>query len=360
MSSSIGSGIFKKQAAEVPHLAKGAHGMTGEIANVRRDLARVFTPLLAVAVEEYDGPPPAQATAIMAVTASSTTAQMYSYGQLTGSIGSGVISPPRNLEYVIAGTTATDAPPSFTAVGADAQGNTLTETVSGTNAGAATYVGTKCFAKVFSISPAAGLATDATFSVGTGAIIGLAQTPKIRAGSALPLVRREIVDGAVVTTGALTLPATNPPFGAYTPATAPAASAAPVVTGTADITAGALYGSGGTLAGGGTGLTVILNVNGAGALTLTFDGTGAGNDATEAAMLAAIVAKWPAITAVQGGSGANKLVLTTLTQSVEATITVGSGTANTALGLTAATTTGTGHSYAIEYEFDASLQKDAP
>ncbi len=113
------------------------------------------------------------------------------------------------------------------------------------------------------------------------------------------------------------------------------------ITGTADITAGALYGVGGTLAGGGTGLTLILNIDGAGAQTLTFDGTGAGNDASEAAMLAAIHTKWPTITATQGGGGGNKLVLTDSTLGTGGSIVVGAGTANTALGLTPTTHTGT-------------------
>ena len=138
-----------------------------------------------------------------------------------------------------------------------------------------------------------------------------------------------------------------------------------VVTGTADVPAGALYGSGGTLAGGGTGLTLILNVNGAGAVTMTFDGTGVTNDATEAAMLAAIRTTWPALTVSVGGSGGNKLVLTDgFGVSPVPSIVVGSGTANTALGLTAATTTqastaGTGHSFAVVYEVDGTQLPNA-
>jgi hypothetical protein len=110
---------------------------------------------------------------------------------------------------------------------------------------------------------------------------------------------------------------------------------AAAVTGSADITAGSLYGGGGSL----NGETIILNVNGAGPLTLTLSGTG--NAASEAALLAAIEAEWPGITAVQGGGGGNKLVLTDLTAGTSGTITVGSGTANTNLGLTPGTSTGT-------------------
>jgi hypothetical protein len=357
MSGTSGSGLFSKMMARLAHLLPG-HGLPGEVLDVRNDVAATLKFLKATTIEEYLAPPAALPVAIMAVTATSLTA--VSYTRLTG-VTSATISPPRNTTVTTAGTTPTHAPASFTIIGLDAQGNKLSETISGTNGGAATYSGVKCFAQITGVTAPAGTGVDATFSIGTGIVIGLSQTPKLRAGLALPLIAREIVDGAVVTTGALTLPATNPPFGAYTPATAPTTAGPAVVDGTADITAAGLYGVGGTLAGGGTGLTLILNVNGGGALTLTFDGTGATNDASEAAMLAAIQAEWPALTAVQGGSGGNKLVLTTTTSDFEfASIVVGSGTANTALGLTPGTFHGGGHLYAIDYEYDATLQKEVP
>lgn len=223
MSGSSGSGLFKKQAANVTHLSQGSHGMTGEIADMRRDIAKTVGPLVAITIEEYTNPPAAAPTAIMLAHASATSKQSFSLAGLNGSVGGGVISPPRNIEVTTAGATPTDAPTSVTVNGLDAQGRVLTETIPGTAGGAATYAGTKCFAKVTSIDAAAGAGTGATFSVGTGAVIGLSQTPKLRAGQAVGLVRQEIVDGALVSpvTGVLTTPATNAPFGAYTPATPP-------------------------------------------------------------------------------------------------------------------------------------------
>lgn len=99
--------------------------------------------------------------------------------------------------------------------------------------------------------------------------------------------------------------------------------------GTTDSTAGALYGIGGTL----DGLTLILNVNNAGPLTLTLNG--ATNTATAAALRAAIGVKWTALTATVGGAGGVKLVLT---GTATGTIVVGTGTANAALGFTSSTT----------------------
>ena len=345
----LGSGLWGTETPTHPHLIVGPGGIAKEVRDVRLDLNATLSPLLAVTVEEYDGASPALPTAIMPVTATSLAALNYAYAALTGSIGDGAIVPPRNIEVVTAGTTPVHAPASFTITGLDAHGRTLTETITGTNGGAATYTGVKCFAKVTSVSAPAGTGVDATFSVGTGAIIGLSQTPLLRTGQSLPLVRRELVDGAVVTTGVLTLPTTNPPFGAYTPATAPIASTAAVVTGTASISSALLYGPAGTL----NGLTVILTVNGVVA-TLTL--AGAGNAVTLASFLSTLAKTWPGASFTVNASG--HLVITDLSAGSTFSIIVGAGTANTLLGLTAATTAGTGHSYAIEYEFNAGLLPD--
>lgn len=103
-----------------------------------------------------------------------------------------------------------------------------------------------------------------------------------------------------------------------------------VATGTADATAAGLYGGSSSL----DTLTLILNVDGQGASTLTL--AKATNVATQAAFLAAIKAKteWAGVDAKIGGPNGNQLLITAKTSLV-----VGAGTANTALGLTAATVT---------------------
>ena len=357
---SVGSGLWSKQTPTKKHLIDGPGGIAKEVQDVRLDLAAVLQPLVGVAIEEYVDPPAAVATAIMLVTPSQVGTIKYQYAGLTGTVGSGVISPPRNIEVVTAGSTATQAPTSVTVVGFDVQGNALTETITGTAAGAGTYVGVKCFAKVTQVTFTGGTGTGATVSVGTGSVIGLSYMPRTRAGMAVTagsgaMIRREVFDAALVTNGALTAAATNPPFGAYTPGTAPTTLAAAVVTGSTDITSSALYGSGGTLAGGGTGLTLILTVNGTLA-TMTFDGTGGTNAASEAAMLAAIDVAFPGLLAT---AVSTHLTLTDRLAGYLNTIIVGAGTANTALGLTAATTHGAGHQYAIEYEVDGTQLPDA-
>lgn len=109
-----------------------------------------------------------------------------------------------------------------------------------------------------------------------------------------------------------------------------------VVTGTTDVTAGALYGGGGTL----NGLTLKLNVNSGGLQTLNLNGNT--NAANQAALLAAIIALWPALAATVGGPSSNKLVLTDSVYGPPGTIVIdGTSTALLALGLSAGTTPGT-------------------
>jgi len=258
--------------------------------------------------------------------------------------------PARNIEVVVAGGTATQMAPSVTITGFDAQGNALSETITGTNAGAGTYQTISCFAQVESVSLPAGSGTGATFSVGTGAVIGLSFLPKLRCGQSVPLVRNEIVDGVLIgppATGVISTPQAHPPYGSYTPATAPTSSSAAVVTGTANLNTAALYGGNG---GAGTlnGLTLMLTVNTV-AKTLTLNAQT--NAFSLAALLQAINVAWPGLTATVNSSG--YLVLTNKNKGSVFTIAVfGAGTANTLLGLSAGTTAGTGHSYSIEYEID--------
>jgi hypothetical protein len=109
------------------------------------------------------------------------------------------------------------------------------------------------------------------------------------------------------------------------------------VTGSANISSGGLYGTGGSL----NGETIILTVNGVGPTTLTLSGTS--SSANETNLLAAINTTFPGLTATVNGS--NFLVLTDNTPGSTGVIIVGAGTANTNLGLTGGTTTGVNASF---------------
>jgi hypothetical protein len=358
---SVGSGLWSTQAAIFPHLVVGQGGISGEVYAVRKDLCIVLTPLKATTVEEYDTPVPAVPAAIMAAgTLSSTSAETFLPAAFTGSLGAPwKISPPRNTEVVVSGSgTPGNMGATVTINGLDAWGRQLSEVITGTSGGAATYSGVKCFAQITSIVVAAGSGALAQFSVGTGIVIGLSNYPKLRAAQALPLIGKEIYDGNLVTNGVLTLPATNPPFGAYTPNTAPATVAAAVATGTVNLNAGGTYGATGTLSDSGANdLILKITVNGVvGQLTLN----GGTNVASQAAFIAAIEAEWPALTASVNGSGF--LVLTDKLAGAAYSIVFPSDSTNTAYavvglgGTGGATDAGTGHYYAIDYEMDGTKQ----
>ena len=344
---SNGSGLFSNQAATLQHLLL-AGGLSREIADVRNDVSVTLAPLVGVAIEEYDYPSVALPSAIMLPVATVLTAHTYQGPALNGAIGSGAISPPRNITGTKGGTVA-HAPATMKVVGQDAMGNTLVETITlGTP-------GSKCFARVSYVTTPAATGTDATIEIGTGLIIGLSNMPKLRAGQTTPLIRREIVDGSVVTNGTLSTTTTNPPFGAYTPNASVAAQAPASSVGNVDVTAAALYGNGGTL----DGTKLVLTVNGVGPTTLTFNK--ATNAASETAMLAAITTLWPSLTtAVAATTGF--LTLATVLKDQAAVLVVGTGAPSDAaaiLGLTAATTHGGGHLYCIEYELDGTVTPSA-
>jgi hypothetical protein len=104
------------------------------------------------------------------------------------------------------------------------------------------------------------------------------------------------------------------------------------VAGNTDITMAGLYGMGGTL----DGKTLTLNINGAGSQTLTFNGST--SSASEAAMLAAIRAKWPNLGAMQGPGAPAVGKFLVLYDAAGSSIVVSAGTANAVLGLSAGTT----------------------
>ena len=180
------------------------------------DWAALQTPLR---VQKFTDPAAASANAIKTAIASSTSAVTYSGAQLDGSIGSGVISPPRNITVTTAGSTASDAPATATITGKAIDGSTLTETINVAQT-ATSAVGVKCFAQVTSIALSAGDGTGATLTFGTGLVMGL-DSKLADLGVAAAAVLKEVAAGSVVTTGTFVLPATSPPFGSYSPSSAP-------------------------------------------------------------------------------------------------------------------------------------------
>jgi hypothetical protein len=209
-SMSNGSSLFANQHAQKPHLVTGKSGVPGEVDDLRRDIAAVLGSLAALTVDEFTNPAAGGAAALEAATACTLLGRL-----VTSFLAPGVAilaAGGRNITITTAGTTPANGPASAVVTGTYL-GAAQTETIAGLNGGAATYAGVKPFDTVTSVQYATALDVDATNSIGIGNGLGVARTPLARAGGVVPI--REVVDGALVTTGALTADRL------YTPAAAP-------------------------------------------------------------------------------------------------------------------------------------------
>jgi hypothetical protein len=146
----VGSGLFSKEGPDKAHLLQQTGGLAAEVKDVRDDILKVLTPMAAIAVEEFTNPALAVANAIKLAIATVAAPVTYSGAQLDGSVGVGVMSPPRNITILTAGVTPADAPATAVINGTDIDGKALSETITVAQTNT-TAVGVKAFAKVTSI-----------------------------------------------------------------------------------------------------------------------------------------------------------------------------------------------------------------
>ena len=192
---SNGSGLFGNQGPVKPHLVVGKTGVAGEVNDLRRDIGSVMAGLAAFTVDEWTNPAAADADAIKASIASSASIATYTGSALDGAVGAGVMSPPRNITI----TTTSDADIDAVDVvitGIDLNDQELVDTITLTDAGNTTDVGTACFKSVTSIVIPAQSGTGGALTFGFGNAIGLSKSLKSRAG--LSSLTREIVGGALI------------------------------------------------------------------------------------------------------------------------------------------------------------------
>lgn len=124
---------------------------------------------------------------------------------------------PRQLVFTTAGSTAADVPANVLITGLDPNGNPQTETVTLAQT-ATTATSVKYWSKILNLTYPAADGTGGTIAIGYAAPVGLKRKIKSRAGLVSPL--KEIVDGAVVTSGTFAAPTTTDlPNGSYTPST---------------------------------------------------------------------------------------------------------------------------------------------
>jgi hypothetical protein len=332
-----GSGLFSNQKGVVPYkTAVGKSGLPGEVGDLRRDIATTMALMAAICVQEFVDPLAASATNMMAATASQTTEDVLlpaaapAAGALTqATIDNLSTGGPRQIEFTVGGSTPAERAPTATIHGKDVDGLPKVQTLALPNV--ADDVLSDFFSDIDKIVLAPGSGTDATVSIGLGALLGLAAPVVSRAGYVAVL--QEVAAGSVVTTGTVS-------EGAVT---------AGSVTGGSDLS------SGGTL---GT-ETLIISVDGAAAQTVTFS-----SPSNTAEVVAAVEAVIPGIAS---DDGSDHLVLTSPTTGPDSSIQI-SGTSLVKLGMTAGIYQGadTGYgtyapdsapngstSYAVYYEYDA-------
>lgn len=126
---------------------------------------------------------------------------------------------PRALVFTTAGGTPAHAPANVVITGKDVNGNDLKETLALAQT-ATTATSTRTYAKIIKLEFAVGDGTAATIAITFAAPVGLKR--KIRSRAGLIATLKEVVNGAVVTTGTFTAPTTTDlPNGTYSPASAP-------------------------------------------------------------------------------------------------------------------------------------------
>ncbi len=223
---SVPSKLFGSKTAARPHLVRPGGGLSGEVHDLRQDVDAAFDELESggglFQTDEFTNVAAADPNGIVESFASSASEDVRSGAELDGAVGGAEMVPPRNITI----TSSTHADIDAVAVQIvgqvrDDQGEliTQTDTITLTDGGNATDVGTKAFSLVTSITIPAQSGTGGALEVGFGAIIGLSKPIKTRAGLTAPL--REVAGGSVVTNGTFTTAAAQGPHGTYAPNSAP-------------------------------------------------------------------------------------------------------------------------------------------
>lgn len=219
-----GSGLMSGQRAAKPHLVRGGGGLSGEVADLRADIAREIGFLASFTVEEFIDPAAADPNGIKTSFASSDSAQQFLVADLDGLVGAGVMTPPRNITITTGASGDIDAVDVvITGFVLDANGKEIpqTDTITLTADIGATDVGTQAFSRVTQIDIPAQTGTGGTIEIGFGDVIGLSAPLVSRAG--VEAVLMEIEAGTVLAADAITGTfidaATAAPNGTYEPAT---------------------------------------------------------------------------------------------------------------------------------------------
>lgn len=222
-------GLMTKQRAAKPHLVEGKGGVAGEVEDLRKDIANEFSVIAPFAVQEFTDPAAADPNGIKTSFASSASIQSFTAADLDGVVGAGAMTPPRNITITTSAHADIDAVDVvITGKVRDTDGKLVdqTDTITLTDGGNTTDVGTQAFESVETITIPAQSGVGGAIEIGFGDVIGLSKPLISRAGAEAVLM--EIEAGTVLAadaiTGTFVDAATAAPNGTYEPATPPDAT----------------------------------------------------------------------------------------------------------------------------------------
>lgn len=214
----FGSNFFDERAQQARFI-EGKRGVAGEVDDLRRDVAKNLQPLAPLTVAEYVNAIAVSVTALRIAAPSAAAAAAILPAALTAATLTNMAANPRQVTFTTAGATPAHQHVSATVSGTDAQGKSISETITLAQTAAAVTTN-NCFAAITSIELTAGTGTGATLAIGVGAKLGLKYAPKARTGG-LVVVAAEFEDTAAVSAaGAIAVAGVNDlPYGTYTPDT---------------------------------------------------------------------------------------------------------------------------------------------
>lgn len=170
---SAGAGIFSRAMAAINHLVKPGGGISGEVFDLRKDIAKELGIMAGFVAEEWTnavGLAAPGAAVLLVATASVASPVTIATGGLLAAGRAMLAAQPRQLTFTTAGTTPADAPDTVTITGTDANDAVQSETLSVSQTAAA-VTSVKLYKTITSIVYPAGQGTGATVSIGIAAAV---------------------------------------------------------------------------------------------------------------------------------------------------------------------------------------------
>ncbi len=183
-----GSGIFRRMKDKIDHLVNPGGGLSGEIFDLRKDIASEFGSTLGIVVEEFTNLPgvAAPGTAVLKVaTATVTSVVTLTAADLLAAGKAMLAAHPRQLTFTTAGGTAADAPATVVITGTDMNGTAQSETLALAQT-AATVTSVKAYKTITSLVYPAADGAGATIAIGIGAAFVYPATATVRAAVTVP------------------------------------------------------------------------------------------------------------------------------------------------------------------------------